>query len=369
MGEPANPGGPAGPRGRRPGPPNPAPGGTTTLHRAHRRTRRREARRARRAARRGWPRRILLALLALVVLVLAGGLALYIWAGTQLRQTSALTGYAGRPAESKGTTWLLIGSDSRSGFTPEQREDLHVGGGGERNTDSLMLLHRGAHGPYLISLPRDSYVPIPGHGRGKINSAYALGGPELLSRTVEEATGLRLDHYAEVDFLGFTEVVDALGGVRICLDEPLRDPRSGADFPAGCRTTDGTEALAFVRARYTDPAGDLGRAERQRQLIGALADKALGPSVLLNPFTLVPATDAALAAVTVDRGTAVHDLGTLGAAVQNTAGGRGSTTTVPVAGTTGAGSAGDVVLWDRRRADQLFTALRQDRPIPAFAAK
>ncbi|WDV31637.1 LCP family protein [Streptomyces sp. AD16] len=182
-----------------------------------------------------------------------------------------------------------------------------------RNTDTLMIVHQGDHGTTMVSLPRDSYVAIPGHGQGKINAAFALGGPKLLTRTVEQATGLRLDHFAEVDFLGFVDVVDALGGVRICVPAGgLRDRKSGADFAAGCREMDGVQALSYVRARYSDPEGDLGRVRRQRQLVSAVADKASSPAVALNPWRAGPFLSASLDAVTVDRRAEVRDLFRLG---------------------------------------------------------
>ncbi|WP_434590645.1 LCP family protein [Streptomyces sp. A5-4] len=145
------------------------------------------------------PKRIALLVLVLVVLVVGYGAGLYFWAGSKLRKTDALARYDGRPAAGKGTDWLLIGSDSRSALTPEQREKLHVGNDVGLNTDSLMILHFGDSGPYLVSLPRDSYVDIPGHGKNKINAAYALGGAKLPTRTVEQATGLRLSHFGGDD--------------------------------------------------------------------------------------------------------------------------------------------------------------------------
>ncbi|WP_394298675.1 LCP family protein [Streptomyces rimosus] len=338
----------------------PSPQGTTALYRAGRRGRRPRGRRPL-----SWPKRIALVLLILVVLAVAGGVALYVWAGGQVRRTDALADYSGRPSSGKGTNWLLVGSDSRQSLTPEQRERLHVGNEEGLNTDTIMMLHRGDSGPYLVSLPRDSYVAVPGHGRNKVNVAFAEGGPKLLTRTVEQATGLRIDRYAEIDFLGFVQVVDALGGVRMCPDKPLKDEKSGADFRAGCQKMDGVKALAYVRARYTDPEGDLGRVRRQRQLIGALGDKMLGAGVLLNPFALVPALDAALSALTVDRRAGVPDLARLGWSMKEIADGEGAATTVPVARPgVDLGGVGDVVEWDEKGARRLFRALREDVPIP-----
>ena len=325
----------------------------------------------------GWRRAVVRAGLVVLLVVLALVLVLaavlggtYLWADGRLRGTAALAGYPGRPEAGRGTNWLIVGSDTRSDLTGKEREELHVGGGGQRNTDTVMVLHHGNAGPYLVSIPRDSYVPVPGHGRGKVNSAYALGGPKLLSRTVEQATGLRLDHYAEIDFLGFTHVVDALDGVRVCLDKPLRDEKAGAKLRAGCRTLDGRQALAFVRARYSDPEGDLGRVKRQRALLSALVREGTGASSVLDPFRLYPFLGAALDAVTVDHGSGVMSLTRMAWKVRGLTGGTGGTATVPVknAGLSVPG-VGDVVAWDTPGARELFHQLRRDVPITATTVK
>lgn len=320
--------------------------------------------------RRRWLRVTVLVLLAVVLVAAAALSATYLWAGTRLRQTEALTDYPDRPPRGQGTNWLIIGSDTRADLTPEQRRKLHVGGGEQRNTDTLMVLHYGAAGPYLVSIPRDSYVTVPGHGKGKINSAYALGGADLLTQTVEQATGLRLDHYAEVDFLGFTRVVDALDGVRLCLDKPLRDEKAGADLDAGCRTLNGKQALAFVRARYSDPEGDLGRVRRQRQLLSALVSEGTGAGAVADPFRFYPFVGSALDAVTVDRMSSIGSLTRMGWEVRGLTGGQGGTTTVPV-GNPGlsVSGAGSVVVWDPSGSRELFDQMRRDVPITATPVK
>ncbi|MGY0017966.1 LCP family protein [Streptomyces sp. cg35] len=318
---------------------------------------------AKAARRRRWPRRVLLTLLVVLLVLVGYGTGLYFWAGSRLQTTGAFTGYEGRPTAGRGTDWLLVGSDSRAHLTPEQRKELHVGNDQGLNTDTIMVLHYGAAGPYLISVPRDSYVPIPGHGKNKINAAYALGGAELLTRTVEQATGLRLDHYAEIDFLGLVNVVDALGGVTLCVpDGGLHDEKSGADFDAGCQHMDGVQALQYARARYSDPRGDLGRVERQRQLVDAIADEALSPAVLVPPWRLIPFLSASLDALTVDTGTGVGALAAMG----RKAAGLSGTATVPVASEPYVPGVGDVVEWDPDEAEQLFAALRDDTAIPTF---
>src|SRR5690606_30230 len=157
-----------------------------------------------------WGRRIGIALLALLVAVV--GFAVYV-DGTLARVPAVPSDSA---ASSEGTNWLIVGSDSRANLTPEEREKYATGNPGSELTDTIMLLHTGSGPTTLVSIPRDSIVDIPGHGRHKINSAYARGGgaekggPELLVRTVENATGLRIDHYIEIGFLGVVSVVDAV---------------------------------------------------------------------------------------------------------------------------------------------------------------
>ncbi|MEU2722020.1 LCP family protein [Streptomyces smyrnaeus] len=334
-------------------------GESSTLYRAGRPRRRRR-----------WPRAVALALLVLVLACGAAVAGTYVWADDRVRHTQALADYPGRPPPGKGTNWLIIGTDTRADLSRREREELHVGGGGQRNTDTVMVLHYGAAGPYLVSIPRDSYVTVPGHGRDKINSAYARGGPELLTRTVEQATGLRLDHYAEIDFLGFTQVVDALDGVRICLKKPLRDEKSGADLRAGCQTLDGKQALAFVRARYSDPEGDLGRVKRQRQLLSALIREGTGPGTVGNPFRFYPFLGSALDAVTVDKGSSALSLTRMGWKIRRLTEGDGGTTTVPVANPgLSVPGAGSVVAWEPSGSRSLFHQLRQDVPITATPVK
>ncbi len=130
----------------------------------------------------------------------------------------ALANYAERPAACRGTTWLLVGSDSRQDLSPEQQAELATGGDvGNGRTDTILLVHVpglvSSAPTTMVSIPRDSYVSIPGYGEDKINAAFSIGGAPLLAQTVEGATGMRLDHYAEIGFDGFADMVDAVGGV------------------------------------------------------------------------------------------------------------------------------------------------------------
>src|SRR5699024_5440928 len=136
-----------------------------------------------------------------------------------------------RPPHQPGTTYLLVGSDSREGLTDEQRRRLGTGGGEGGRTDTMMVLYVPPDGrPALVSIPRDSYVPIPGHGKNKINAAYALGGPELLTQTVEQNTGVRIDHYVEIGFGGFVSIIDAIDGIEMCIPRDIQDDNSHLDL-------------------------------------------------------------------------------------------------------------------------------------------
>lgn len=243
--------------------------------------------------------------------------AFWLWVDSRITHVGALSGAANTPGE----TYLIVGSDSRAGWA----DDGTMGA----RTDTIMLLHQPVNGPVaLISIPRDSYVEIPGHGKNKINAAFAFGGPTLLVQTVENLTGLTIDHYLEVGFLGVSDVVDALGGVELCYDKDVNDPLSTLVWTAGCHQADGATALAFARMRYSDPLGDIGRTQRQQQLVSAVADKALRPATLLNPFAVIRVTDAGLRSFRVNDGTSALDLARA-ALVFNVARGGGAVTGTP----------------------------------------
>jgi LCP family protein required for cell wall assembly len=306
---------------------------------------------------------ISLSLVMVVALICAGTLGGALWMESALHREPVLTDYAGRPASGRGSTWLLVGSDSRQGLTVEQQRALATGGDtGNGRTDTMLLVHVPAFGSRnpttMVSIPRDSYVPIPGYGRDKINAAFATGGPRLLVQTVEQATGLRLDHYAEVGFSGFADLVDALGGVTICPTASINDPLAGIDLPAGCQNLDGADALGYVRSRDT-PRADLDRMVNQRQFMSAVLHRAASPAVWCNPWRWYSVAHAAAGALTVDRGDHAWDMARLGWALH------GSTValTVPIGQFT-SGAAGAVVVWDHDKAARLFDALAADQPVP-----
>jgi LCP family protein required for cell wall assembly len=309
---------------------------------------------------RRWGRRIGVVLLVLLVALV--GLA--VWVDSRLNRVEALPDYQGRPAATPGADWLIVGSDSRAGLDESRRRELGTGQAAGRRADTMMLLHipRGGGKPVLISLPRDSYVPIPGRGRNKLNAAYAFGGPPLLAHTVEQVTGIRLDRYMEVGFDGFASVVDAVGGVQICPKQAMRDPMAGLNVKAGCQEASSRTALAYVRARHGG-RGDLDRVERQQEFLGSLIDKATSPAVLLNPFRSVPLLTTGTDAVAVDQNAHVWNLVRFPFAMRSIGNGGGVATTVPVAGTASVPGAGSVVQWDRERALAMFEALKRDQPI------
>jgi len=305
----------------------------------------------------------LIGLLVLLFLLVLISVPLYAWG--KIDKVDAMpTGK--RPADTPGTTYLLVGSDSREGLTAEEKKRLGTGSRevGQR-TDTIMLMHVPASGgpTALISLPRDSYVPIPGHGRNKINAAFSFGGPKLLTQTVENVTGLRVDSYVEIGFSGFVDIIDSVGGIEMCLPKAIMDQKAHINLPAGCQELDGPKALGYVRARYFDLKGDLGRVERQRQMIGAVASKAVSPGTILNPYRYFRVATSGAGALTIDKDTGPIDLFRFARGMKSVAGGNGGVTlTVPIADTsykTPSGS--EAVKWDKAKAKVLFQSLKEDR--------
>jgi len=310
-----------------------------------------------------WVRRIVSAAVVVALIAIAATAVGAVWVESSLRRVTVLSNYDGRPTAGAGTNWLLVGSDSREDMTPEQQAALATGGDlGAGRTDTIMVIHipglLSSEPTTMVSIPRDSYVDIPGHGMDKINAAFAIGGPALLAQTVEQDTGLRLDHYAEVGFAGFGDVVDALGGVEVCPADAINDPLAGIDLPAGCQTVNGPNALGYVRTRAT-PRADLDRMTHQREFMSALLHRAGSPLVWLNPWRWYSVPRAALSALTVDSGAHVWSLAALGWGLH----GSTTTLTVPIGEFT-VNEVGDVVVWDSAVSGALFDALRTDSPIP-----
>ncbi len=326
--------------------------------------------------RRRWVRISVISFVVLVLLFVGTVVGTWLWASSKLTKVAALSDYPGRPAQGAGTNWLVVGSDSRSNMTVAQQDQYHTGTSVGQRTDTILLLHYGSSGPDLISLPRDSYVTIPGYtdssgkshsaSKNKINAAYDLGGAPLLTKTVEMATGVRIDHYMEIGFLGVVNVVNAAGGVNMCLDTPVKDSYSGANLAAGCQTLDGKQSLALIRSRYSLPNSDISRMANQQKFVSALAKSALRPGVEYNPFTLYPFLGATLDSIAVDNGSGLSDLVGLSQHAGGITGSGGTTGTVPIANegynVSGVGSS---VLWDKTKANRVFDAVNQDKTVPS----
>ena len=315
---------------------------------------------------RGWrrrwlrPKRILLILATFVVLVLLAGVITYFDLNSKLSRANVLVNYAGRPAATAGTNWLITGSDSRGGLTRSQEAQLALGHniGGARS-DTIMLLHIPSNGtrPVLVSIPRDSYVQIPGYGWNKINAAYAFGGPKLLAETVQNVTGLRVNHYMGIGLGGLVSVVNSLGGVRMCLPAAMNDPKAGLHLKKGCQNLSGAQALAFTRTRSFQ-YGDLQRVADQRLLLSAVLKKMTSTGTMINPFASVPAANGAASALTVDSGVQLYQLWSVGFALKNP-----ESTSVPF-GNFETTNAGSVIRWNQAAASELFHDLATDTAVP-----
>lgn len=286
-----------------------------------------------------------IALLLLLVFLIVWPIYLFNYGSSQLTHVAALTG----APNTAGRTVLFAGTDKRS------EEGVNDGVEGARS-DSIMLVHLPDSGtPSLISLPRDTYVDIPGHGAGKLNSSYSLGGPELLVATVESLTGLTVDNYVEVGMDGIAHLVDAVGGVELCLDYDVTQDLSGLEWQAGCHEADGPTALAFSRMRYSDPLGDIGRTGRQRQVISKLVDSVKSPATLLNPMRQRAIVGDAAKQLTVDEDTSMADLAKIGLGMRKILGPNGVVGTPPIAMLNyQPGGVGSTVLLDESLAPAFF---------------
>ncbi|TCO43971.1 LytR family transcriptional attenuator [Kribbella antiqua] len=270
-----------------------------------------------------------------------------------------------RPAETPGTTYLMVGSDDREDLTPAERAKLHVGNKnyGPQRTDTIMLMHVPESGPtVLISIPRDSAVEIPGiRGESKINAAFNKG-PATLIETIENATHLRIDHYVNVGFGGFASIIDSVGGIKMCLPKAMKDKQAHINLPAGCQKLNGVNALGYVRSRHADNKNDFGRVERQREMVGAVAAKASSPSTFLNPIRYYNVATKGVDALTVDKGMGLTDFGRFALGMRSVSGGKGVMMTVPIGDENyelGNGR-GVAVKWDKKKALALFNALKAD---------
>ena len=282
-------------------------------------------------------RRVLIVVIVLVVV--AGGYVAFNYSSfvNGITHVNVISG----TSSDKNQNILLVGDDHRpAGASAQELAELGTtADGGTLDTDTLMILHVPADGsnPTLISIPRDSWVNVPGFGMHKINAAFELGsasggdagGAKLLIQVVQNLTGLTIDHYVRISLLGFYNVVQALGPVRVCLKEAVDDPYSAIDLPAGYSTLDAQQALAFVRQRHGLPDGDLDREIRQQYFLSIEAHQILTAGTLLNPVKLHNVIDAVSSSIETDPGLNLLDL----AAQVKGFGGHLQSTTIPILGT------------------------------------
>jgi LCP family protein required for cell wall assembly len=315
----------------------------------------------------GWrrwvrPARIFTVLGVIIALLLIGSVASYFYFNSKLHRANVLVDYSGRPALGAGSNWLITGSDSRQGLTRKEERRDHTGidiGGGR--SDTILVLHvpSGSGPTVLVSIPRDSWVDIPGYGFNKINAAYSFGGPKLLAKTVQDVTGLYINHYMEIGFGGFVHVVNAVGGVRLCVPHAIHDQASGVHLHKGCQNVDGGEALSFVRDRHSFAEQDLQRVQDQRIFLRALLRKMTSAGVLFNPFKSLPAASGVVDTLTVDKSTSLYQLLRAAFALRNP-----ETTTVPISNPNYLVNGQDALLWNQQQAKELFNDLRTDAPVP-----
>ncbi|WTL50855.1 LCP family protein [Streptomyces sp. NBC_01497] len=284
-----------------------------------------------------------------------------------------------RPAPGHGMNLLLVGTDGRSTISAADKRKYRLGGAPCHCTDTIMLVHlaEGGKRASVVSLPRDSYTRLPSHPAGstggargthpaKLNAAYAEGGPNLTVRTVESMTGVKVDHYLEVDFTSFMKTVDALGGVQICTPRLLKDPNTGLDLTPGTHRLNGGQALQYVRSRHIegDGSADLGRMQRQQRFVAAMMARATGSGVLLNPVRFKGVVSAALDSVRADAGFGAGQLLALGEAMRGFSLSSSEFASVPLT-THGVDlkGVGSAVTWDPVKAKDLFRKLRADEPL------
>jgi LCP family protein required for cell wall assembly len=272
--------------------------------------------------------------------VIAGGYVAFNYA-TFIGGITHVNAIPGGTSDDRDENILLVGDDHRpAGATAHELAELGTTqDGGSLDTDTIMILHvpaDGAH-PTLISIPRDSWVNVPGAGMRKINSAFAYGaahggdagGAQLLIKVVQNLTGLTIDHYVRISLLGFYNVVNALGPVNVCLRHAVDDPYSGLVLPAGYSNLNARQALAFVRQRHGLPDGDLDREIRQQYFLSIEARAILNAGTLLNPVKLHNVITAVSSSIETDPALNLLNL----AAQVKGFGGNLHSATIPITGT------------------------------------
>ncbi|MFJ1587421.1 LCP family protein [Streptomyces sp. NPDC088197] len=362
-----------------------------------------------------WSTRIIGGLALLIITASGVGHAVLNGVSGAIDRVDAFGGMEGRPDGSKGTNFLLVGTDGRDGLDPATRKAYHLGGAPCHCTDTIMLVHLSEDRSHasIVSIPRDTYVRLPdqpsadasssgsppasasppgtpsatppatpsGTASGtagaapaaevqadthpaKINQAYADGGPKLTVRTVEQITGVHIDHYLEVDFTSFMKTVDVIGGVPVCTTRPLKDSYTGLDLPVGTTKLDGGQALQYVRARHLDAAADLGRMQRQQRFVAQVIHKITSGGTLANPLELSRVASTVLGSVRADQNLKAGDLIALAEGMKGLTASSSEFGSVPLSDTDySVPGVGSTVKWDTAKAGKMWAAIRADRPL------
>lgn len=266
-------------------------------------------------------------------------------------------------ASAESVTMLLVGSDSRAAHgTTGTRAGEPTWKYGAQRTDTIMLAHIPANRTrvYVVSIPRDSWVRVPGHGMAKVNAAFSWGGPPLLVRTIESMSNVRIDHVGVTDFSGFKEMTDAVGGVDVTVGEPSFDQANNRRWTPGTHHLDGEEALLFVRQRYGLPNGDFDRIRRQQQFMQALGTEVTSARTLSRPWAVNDLLGAVTRSVTVDDRLTTGRMRDLALELRRVRSSDLEFMTLPTKGT---GMVGDqsVVFLDKAETADVFDAMRHDR--------
>lgn len=293
-------------------------------------------------------------ILGLVVLLVT---ALFVGQSMLLNQVNtlpdAMPTSKDRPAATEGNakTILLLGSDKRADGSVK----------GERS-DTMMVVRVAADrkSVSVVSLPRDSWVPIPGHGKSKINAAFAFGGTPLAVETVEDLSGVRIDHVAVIDWEGFKRLTDMFGGVTVTIPEKTYDAYRKKTWEKGTHHLDGAETLLYVRQRAGLPNGDLDRVKRQQNVMRILISETLSKQTLSNPIKVYKVLDAITENLEVDDGLTGGQMRSLAYSLRSLRAKDVRFTTIPVAGL-GMEGAQSVVYVDFAKADKMWKAFRKDQ--------
>jgi LCP family protein required for cell wall assembly len=324
------------------------------------------------------------AALASVAALVVSGWAWATWTNFQgnITRVTAIAphqpGPTGRKSAGGGVAQniLIVGNDDRDTATDAELKDLGTTrDGGSLNTDTMMVMHLPVGGAKatVFAIPRDSYVDIPGHGMNKINAAYAFGvsdghgdkavGARLAVQVVQNLTGLTINHFVQVDLIGFYRISLAIGGIQVNMCRAVKEPNSGIDLPAGISTIEGKQALAFVRQRYDFPdgLGDLDRIKRQQYFLSAGFRKISSAGVLLNPIRLHNLLNAVSASLTMDQ---TLDPLTLAEQMQDLTASNLTFTTIPWDGFDNTTPVGAVVLVNPTQIRARITQLLEPAPPP-----